>query len=415
MIAIVGAGAAGVSAAMTLRELGSDEEVRLVGAEPVRPYERPALSKEFLTNPTAHEPPPLAPEGLDRYGVSLEIDTRVVSIDTAERTLDVATGDRLRYDRLLLATGARPRRLALPGADLGGVLYLREHSDARRLRAALPSARRVVILGGGVIGLEVAASAAALGCAVTVVEVGSRVMGRILPDSLAEEIAALHASHGVEILTDTRAVAIEGSGGRVARVRLEDQRDLPANLVLVGIGAEPCADLAAGAELDTDDGILVDEYFQTTADRVFAAGDVARVRHAGVERHLRMEQWQTAQTQGRYAAMSILGVGEPYREVPWMWSDQHDAHIQVAGFDFTDAELVRRGDLTDREGLAFFAVRDGRLTAVAGLSRGAGIARTIRPAQRLMRQQTPITVEQLGDPTIPIRDLARELISEGSA
>jgi 3-phenylpropionate/trans-cinnamate dioxygenase ferredoxin reductase subunit len=398
---------------MRLRELDADEEVCLVGAEPVAPYERPALSKDFLTGATSPEPPPLPPEGLDEHGVSLEIDTHVVSIDTAERTLDVATGDQLRYDKLLLATGARPRQLALRGTDLAGVFYLREYREARRLRAALRSARRVVILGGGVIGLEVAASAATMGCAVTVVEIGSQVMGRILPKPLAEAIAALHSSHGVEILTSTRAVAIEGRGGRVGRVRLEDRRDLPADLVLVGVGVEPRTDLAVGAGLDTDDGVLVDEYFRTTADRVFAAGDVARVRHAGVARRLRLEQWQTALTQGRCAAMSMLGVGEPYREVPWMWSDQHDAHIQVAGFDFADAELVRRGELADREGLAFFAVRDGVLVAVAGVSHGAGIARAIRPAQQLIRQQAPITVEQIGDTTIAVRDLARELIGTG--
>src|SRR5690606_35630720 len=157
------------------------------------------------------------------------------------------------------------------------------------------------------------------------------------------------------------------------------------------------------------------EYFRTTADRVFAAGDVARVLHAGVDRRLRLEQWQTAQPQGRYAAMSMPGVGAPYREVPWMWSDHHDAHIQVAGFHFTDAEVVSRGEVTDREGLTFFGVRDGRLVAAAGLAQGAGIARTIRPAQQLIRQQTPITVEQIGDTTIDVRHLAREMIGKGPA
>lgn len=413
MIAIVGAGAAGVSAALRLGELGADEEVCLVGAEAVLPYERPALSKEFLSSPDPQDPPPLAPGGLD--GVALEIDSEVVSIDTTARRLALAGGRELRYDKLLLATGARPRRLALPGVDLAGVHYLREYQDARRLRTALLAAQRIVILGGGVIGLEVAASAAALGCAVTVVEIDSQVMGRVVPEPLAAAVAELHAARGVEVLTSARAAAIEGGGGRVGCVRLESGDGLPADLVLIGVGAEPCSDLAVDAGIETDDGILVDEYFRTSVDGVFAAGDVARVLHAGERRHLRLEQWQTAQAQGGCAAMSILGIGEPYRDVPWMWSDQHDAHVQVAGFGFADAELVRRGELADRGGLTFLAVRDGRLAAVAGLSKGAGVARTVRPAMKLIQQQTPITVEQISDTTIAVADLARELLGKAPA
>lgn len=409
MIAIVGAGAAGVSAAVTLGQLGVDEDIRLIGAEPVVPYERPALSKEFLTDPTRREPPPLEADGLDRYGVSLEIDTHVVSIDPAEQTLDTGTGERLRYESLLLATGSRPRRLSVPGADLAGVSYLREFKEARQLRGALSSARRIAIVGGGVIGLEVAASALALGCAVTVIEIESQLMGRIVPKPLSDAVAALRGSCGVEILTDTRAVAIEGNLGRVEAVQLHDGRRLPTDLVLVGIGAEPRTELALGAKIETDNGILVDDHFRTSANRVFAAGDVARVHHAMEGRRMRLEQWQTAQAQGRHAAMSIFGSAEPYRDIPWMWSDQHGVHIQAAGFGFDSVEVICRGNLDDRDGLAFFALRDERLVAVGGLSRGAGIARTIRPAQQLIQHQTPVTVEQIENPDTSIRELARHL------
>lgn len=413
MIAIVGAGAAGVAAAVVLQELGVDEEVRLFGAEGVVPYERPVLSKGSLTEPVAGEPPPLHPAGLASLGIRVELDREVVAIDAGAHTLRLTHGQELEYDRLLLATGAAPRRLEVPGSEHKGVFYLRELADARRLRPALHASGRVVIIGGGVIGLEVAASARQLGCEVTVVEVGPRLMGRIVPLELADAIAALHRARGVVVRTSTCPVAFEGDAGEVRGVVLADGEILPADTVVIGIGVVPRSGLAARAGIATDDGVVVDECFRTSDDRIFAAGDVARVHHAGEGRHVRIEQWEPAQEQGRCAARSMLGAAEPYRAIPWMWSDQGDVHLQMAGFDFDDADVVvRRGSIDDREGLSLLAVRDGRLVAACGVSIGMGAARTVRPAQRLIEREIRVDPEQLSDPRLDLRRLVRQRAKE---
>lgn len=409
MIAIVGAGAAGVAAAAALQELGVGDKVCLFGAEGVVPYERPVLSKGSLTDPVATEPPPLDSTRLTEGGLRLALDRPVMSIDADARTLLLAHGEEVAYERLLIATGAEPRRLELPGSGLRGLHYLRDLADARRLRPALHAARRIVIIGAGVIGLEVAASARQLGCEVTVVEVAPQVMGRVVPFEMAEAIAGLHGAHGVTIRTSTQPVAFDGDGTDVRGVVLADGEILPADAVVIGVGVIPRSALAAAAGIVTDGGVVVDEYFRTSADDVFAAGDVARVFHAGERRHVRVEQWEPAQKQGRYAAMSMLGAGQPYRAIPWMWSDQHDAHVQMAGFGFDDADVViRRGSLANREGLSFLAVRDDRLVAACGVSIGMGVARTVRPAQRLIEREVAVDAEQLGDPRLDLRRLARQ-------
>ncbi|HEU4657713.1 MAG TPA: FAD-dependent oxidoreductase [Capillimicrobium sp.] len=405
----MGAGAAGVAAAVALQEQSVGDEVCLLGAEGVVPYERPVLSKASLTDPLAADPPPLDPAGLTERGIRLELDSEVVSIDAGAHTLVLAEGREIAYDRLLLATGAEPRRLEVPGSQLTGLFYLRDLADARRLRPALHASGRVVIVGGGVIGLEVAASARRLGCDVTVVEAGPRLMGRVVPAELADAIAALHRTRGVTVRTSCRPVAFEGDDERVRGVVLADGEVLPADTVVIGIGVVPRSELAAAAGIATDDGILVDEHFRTSDDSIFAAGDVARVHHAGERRHVRIEQWEPAQEQGRCAAMSMLGAAEPYRAVPWMWSDQGEAHIQMAGFDFDDADVVvRRGSVDDPEGLSFLAVRDGRLVAACGVSVGTGVARAVRPAQRLIAREIRVDPEELGDPRVDLRRLVRQ-------
>ncbi|HWE13466.1 MAG TPA: FAD-dependent oxidoreductase [Solirubrobacteraceae bacterium] len=408
MIAIVGSGAAGVSAAEALRELGFEGELCLLGSEPATPYERPALSKQFLTDQQL-EPPPLLPcNALAERGVRLELGAEVVSIDAGKHELATSRGARLGYDRLLLATGAESRRLNVPGSHLAGVHYLRELADARELRAALRPASRIVIVGGGVIGLEVAASARRLGCSVTVIEVAPQLMGRIVPSELAELIADLHRARGVSVRTGTGPVAFEGTGW-VEGVVLEDGEVLAADAVVVGIGVLPRTELAASAGLAIDNGVLVDERFRSSDPDIYAAGDVARVFHAGEQRHIRVEQWRPAQDQGRRAAASMMGAPDPYRDVPWMWSDQHDFEIQMTGFGFDGAEIVRRGDIKQRGGLAYLAVRDGRLIGACGVSFGSSIARTIRAAQLIIEQDIPIDTAQLRDPELDLRSLARKL------
>lgn len=410
MIVIVGAGAAGWSAAQALRELGHDGDVRVLGAEAAAPYERPALSKQFLIDVACERPPLLGAAAGSRRGVELELDATVVGIDPREREIRIAGGRSLRYERLLLATGAASRQLQLPGTDAAGVHYLRELRDAHALRRELSPGRRIAVVGGGVIGLEVAASAVARGCTVTVIEAGPQLMGRIAPPPLAAAIEGLHRARGVTVCTATRPVGFEVAGTAVAGVVLENGDVVPAEAVVVGVGAAPRVELAAGAGLAVGDGILVDERFRSSDARIFAAGDVAGVLHAGEGRRVRGEQWRVAQEQGRRAAAAMLGADEPYREVPWMWSDQYDAHIQMSGFGFGDAELVRRGDLGEREGIAYFGVRDGRLVAVCGMSIGTGIARAVRSAAMLIEHRAPVDVEQLRDPGQDLRRIARRLL-----
>jgi 3-phenylpropionate/trans-cinnamate dioxygenase ferredoxin reductase component len=408
MIAIVGTGAAAVSAAESLRELGFEGELCLFGSEPAAPYERPALSKQFLTDQQVEPPPLLSPGALAERGIRLELGAEVVSIDAGNRTLTTAAGSRVGYDWLLLATGAEPRRLDIPGCELAGIHYLRELHDARELRAALRPGRRIAIVGGGVIGLEVAASARRLGCAVTVIEVAPQLMGRIVPSELAGVIADLQRARGVTIRTDTTPVAFEGTE-RVRGVALEDGEVVAADAVVVGIGVLPRTELAARAGLAIDNGVLVDERFRSSDPHIFAAGDVARVFHAGEQRHIRVEQWRPAQDQGRRAAASMLGAPHPYRDVPWMWSDQHDFEIQMTGFGLEGAEIVRRGDVAHRGGLAYLAVRDGRLVGACGVSLGSSIARTIRAAQLIIEHDAPVDAAQLRDPELDLRSLARKL------
>lgn len=396
MIAIVGTGAAGISAAVALRELGYEHEIRLFGAESAAPYDRTTLSKSFLADRERTAPPPLfygeRPADLD-----LVLGSTVVDLDTRAKTLMSTTGEALPYDQLLLATGARCRRLEIDGADLVGIHYLRELADAIPLRAALDSGSRIVVVGGGVIGLELAASALGLGCAVTVIEAAPRVMGRVVPHELSDLIASEHRAHGVEIRTGIPPVAFTGRSGKVTGITLADDAFVPADAVVVGIGVIPNTDLPARAGIAVEDGIVVDERFCTSTLGVFAAGDAARVFHQSRRTHLRTESWYPAQDQGRLAAAGMLGHATGYTAAPWMWSEQYDLTIQAAGFGFEDDDLIRRGSLADSDGVCYFAHAGRRLVAAAGVSAGARIGRTIKLARRLIEAGAEIEPDALSD------------------
>lgn len=411
MIGIVGAGAAGWSAALKLQALGCEEEVCIFDHEVDAPYERPVLSKEFLTGADDRPRPLPGVTGPQAAATRLIARQAVVSIDRAARTVTGSRGERFGYRQLLLAPGSDARRLTLPGAELDGVHRLRDAADARRLRSALSTGRRMVVLGGGVVGLEVASSARARGCEVVVIEAAAQILGRNIPAPLATVIADSHREQGIDIRTDARPVAIEGSAGMVAGVRLEDGSFIPAAAVLVGIGAEPRVRLAEDAGLEVADGVIVDEHFRTDDPHIYAAGDVAGVYHVGAGKHLRLEQWEVAREQGAHAAASMLGAREGYRDVPWMWSDQGVLHIQATGFEFSDAStLVRRGQLGDREGVAYFGIAEGRLVAACGTSIGPAVGKTIRIAQRLIRDRVQVDAERLADQHHGLKALLRESV-----
>ncbi|HWD64200.1 MAG TPA: FAD-dependent oxidoreductase [Solirubrobacteraceae bacterium] len=408
MIVIVGAGVAGLSAAAALRDMGYGGRVRVLGGEPATPYERPALSKEYLCDPTLGDPPSLASlAALHARDIRLDLGVEVLSIERQRQALLTTEGEEVGYEELLLATGAEPRRLALRGDTLAGVHYLRDLEDARELRAALIKSRNVVIVGGGVIGLEVAASAIQRGCRVTMLEAAPRVMGRIVPERFAGMLEEAHRAHGVDVRTNTGPAAFRGSGGRIREVVITSGAAVPADVVVVGIGVKPRTLLAEGSGLDVNDGVVVDAAFRTCDRHIFAAGDVARVFHGAAGQFVRIEQWEPAREQGRQAAASMLGGEISYRETPWMWSDQYDVHIQATGLGKGTVEVVRGTSLHERGGISYFCITDGRLVSACGASVGTSVARVIRAAHKLIERGAEVTVNQLADPSVDLHRLAR--------
>jgi 3-phenylpropionate/trans-cinnamate dioxygenase ferredoxin reductase subunit len=373
---IVGAGECGTRAALALREAGYGGPVTLVGAERHAPYERPPLSKQAMTG--APEPKGIAgADGLAAAGIEFRPGATAVAVERSERRVVLADGGALPYARLLIATGARPRPLPLPGADGPTAAMLRSVEDAARIRAALGPGRRLAVIGGGFIGLELAASARTLGTEVTVIEALPRLLTRGVPAEIAEVLAARHRDEGVRFLFEARCAAIVADG-----VRLADGGTVTADLVVIGIGAVPDTGLAAGCGLALDNGVAVDERLATGDPAVFAAGDCCSFVHPAYGRRVRLESWRSAQEQGALAARNMLGAGAPVSAVPWFWSDQYDLTLQIAGLADGAAATVRR-PLADGFVL-FHLAADGRLLAASGIGRGNAVAKDIRLAEMMI-------------------------------
>ena len=399
-IVIVGASLAGGTAAATLRDEGYDGPLVLVGAEPELPYERPPLSKGYLTGETPKEKLLVRPAGFwEEHAIELELGTPVLRIDTRARNVELSGGRQLPYDKVLVATGARNRRIAVPGVTLEGVFDLRSVTDSEAIREAARSARRAVVVGMGFIGSEVAASLRTAGLEVAAVEPFAVPLERALGVEVGAAVAALHAEHGVEGHYGEGVAAFEGSG-RLQAVVTSSGRRVECDLAVVGVGVEPAAEVVLGTGIELDDGIVVDELCRTAAEGVWAAGDVARHRHP-LFGSIRVEHWHNAIEQGAAAARSMLGKGEPYAEVHWFWSDQYDANIQYAGYHRGWDELVLRGSLEERRFAAFYLV-GGVVRAVAAMNMG----RDVRRAQALIRAQARVDVLQLRDPDVDLRTLA---------
>ena len=396
---IVGAGMAGGKAAETLREEGFDGRVVLIGAEPERPYERPPLSKDYLRGESERAAVYLQedPSWYEQHEVELRPSTAVESLDVAGRAVVLDGGERVAYDALLLATGAEPRRLAIPGADLEGVHVLRTLDDCDALRGVLDRGGRLVVVGAGWIGCEVAASARQRGMEVTVVEPQSVPLERVLGPELGAFYRDVHADHGVALRLGTGVEAIEGAG-RVERVRAGDGTTLEADAVVIGVGVAPRTALAQGV-LDVDDGILVDAGLRTSADAVFAAGDVANHDHPILGR-LRVEHWANALEQGPAAARAMLGQDVSYDRVPYFFSDQYDVGMEYAGHSRPDDEVVFRGDPATREFIAFW-LRDGRVAAGMNVN----VWDVNEHIQALVRSGMTIDVARLTDPDVALDEI----------
>jgi len=402
---IVGAGLAGAKAVETLRAEGFDGTVVLVGAEPERPYERPPLSKGLLLG-TADRDSAFVhkPDWYGENGVLLRTGTVVTSLDRDRREVTLSGGEGLGYDRLLLATGARPRMLPVPGAELGGVLYLRTLADSERIAEAAVPGARLVIIGAGWIGLEVAAAARHRGATVDVVDTADLPLQRILGDRIATVFADLHREHGVTFHFGTQVARLSGDD-RVRQVELADGTVLPADAVLVAVGAQPNTELAERAGLAVDNGILVDAGLRTSDPCIYAAGDVANVAHPLLGTRIRVEHWANALNGGPAAAMAMLGREVSYDRLPYFYTDQYDLGMEYSGYapPGTTDRIVVRGDLAKREFIVFW--KDGA-RVVAGMNVNVwDVADPIRAIIDASLTGQSIDHAALADPAVPLDEL----------
>lgn len=407
---IVGGSHAAVAAAGALRQYDQAMEIVIVSEEDELPYQRPPLSKEFMSGTMSLDRLRLRPrEWYAERDIGLRLGSAVAAIDRREKTVRLADGRTLAYDALLVATGGRARRLpAEMGGDLPNVRVMRTLPDAHWLMAEMTAGRRLVVVGGGYIGLEAAAEAAKKGLSVTVIEAADRILKRVACVETADAFRALHKAHGVEILEDTQVESLVEENGRAVAVRLAGGRELPLDLAVVGIGIEPNTEIAEAAGLEVADGIVVDRHCRTSDPEIFAAGDCTVLPFQGMP--TRLESVQNAQDQATIAAANIAGMSAVYSPHPWFWSDQYDVKLQIAGFSRGyDAVLARPGK---REGsVSHFYFRQGRLIAVDCLNDAA----TYVMARKLLEADAVITRAEIEDEGFDLRERVKALSAQRSA
>lgn len=392
---IVGAGHAGGRAALTLREEGYTGRLILIGDEPHLPYERPPLSKGLLQGTADLAGCSLCDSArLAELNIEHITGNPVTHLDPQQQRLQLADGQWLPYAGVLLATGGRARRLPQEQAN---VLYLRTHDEALALRSALRPGTRLVVVGGGFIGLEVAATARSMGCEVTVLEAGPRLAGRVLPPRISEALLDLHRQHGVDVRLNVALESIQADG-----VLLVDGQRVPCDLVVVGIGMQPNIELATAAGLDVGQGIRVDAYLRTSAPNVYAAGDVCEFRLEG--HYQRQETWRNAEAQGRHAALNLLGRALPFDALPGFWSDQYDWGVLTVGVmtPFVVTRTLPGGGL-----LLFYLDADQRLQGACGWATGNSVAKDIKLCERLITARIALNTASLGDPELSLKHLLR--------
>jgi 3-phenylpropionate/trans-cinnamate dioxygenase ferredoxin reductase subunit len=406
--AIVDAGLAGAKATEALRADGFDGRIVLLGAEPHRPYERPPLSKGYLQGGAERDTVYVHPsEWYAEHQVDLRLDTVVTAVDRRDHTLVTSDGGRLRYDKLLLTTGARPRRLPVSGSDLAGLHYLRSLDDSDRLRAAFRPGATVVVIGGGWIGLEAAAAARTAGAEVTVLEHAELPLLRVLGPQLARVFADLHTDHGVDLRCGVTVAAIQpttGDASTAGAVLLADGTELGAAVIVVGVGVTPNVELARSCGLNVDNGILVNRHLVTSDVDILAAGDVANAYHPLLCRQLRVEHWANALHQPAVAAATMLGQSATYDRLPYFFTDQYDLGMEYTGYSDSDGhdQVVIRGDIGAREFIAFW-LHDQHLVATMNVN----VWDVIEPIRALIRSGDRVDATRLTDPDVPLAQLVR--------
>lgn len=401
-VVILGAGHAGGTAAALLRQYGHEGPITLVGEEPIPPYQRPPLSKAWLKGEADADSLALKPlEFYADHGIDFRPGVKAVQLKRSDRTVVLSDGSTLAYDVLIIATGARPIALPIPGADLAGVMFLRTAADAEQLKAAVGPGKRLAVVGGGYIGLEVAASGRALGAEVTVLEREPRLLARVACPELSTFFREYHEKHGVTFELGCSVTGFEGKDGRVTGVTLADGRTIACDAAVVGVGAAPNDEIAADAGLETARGVVVDLDARTSDPAVFAIGDVAHRPMPIYDRMFRMESVPNALEQAKQAAAAITGRPRPPGECPWQWSDQYDLKLQIAGYPFDADQIVVRGDPATAK-FAVFHLKGNQVQAVEAINAPP----EFMMGKQLIANRKPVDPARLADPTISMKEVA---------
>ena len=398
-VVIAGAGQAGFQVAASLRLEGFDGPIALIGDEPGLPYQRPPLSKGFMAGKQAIEGIALRPAAFyEKQRIELLSGDKVIEIDRVGRSVSLASGRRIRYGTLVLAVGARNRCLAVGGATLAGVCYLRTGGEAVEIKERLAQAHNVVVIGGGFIGLELAAAASTLGKSVHVLEAQPRLMARVVSPMLSDFYRDLHTGRGVNISLGVVPVEIAGREGKVSEVRLSDGSAYPADLVLIGVGVVPNVELASEAGLAVGNGIVVDQQLRTEDENIYAIGDCADHPNPYAAARVRIESVQNAVDQAKCIAAAIVGRGQKYQAAPWFWTDQYDINLQMVGLSAGYDHIVIRGEPESRK-FSVFYFKQGRLLAIDSVNRpGDHII-----GRKLITNGTPLTPEQAADLNVDLK------------
>ena len=398
-VIIIGASHAAAQASVSLRQGGYEGIITVIGDEPDLPYHRPPLSKDFLSGNKALDDILIRPaSGYEAADIEMKLGTRVEAIDRAAKTVVTDAGETLSYDKLVLTTGARIRRLPVPGEDLDGVYYLRDTKDVRALKAEVKTGRKAVIIGGGYIGLETAASLKKQSMDVTVLEAMPRILQRVTAPIMSEFYKRIHSEEGVNILEGVMASAIKQSDEELC-VQTSCEQSFDADIVIIGIGVIPNIELAEAAGLETGNGIEVNEFCQSSDPDIYAAGDVTWHYNPIYERHIRLESVPNATEQGKVVANHINGKPKPYNSLPWFWSDQFDLKLQIAGLSEGYDDIVIRGDIDNSRSFAAFYFKGEKLLAVDAVNS----PREFMLARMSLSKGMTLEKKQLADPSIDLK------------